>query len=196
VRNQAQVIVACDGCVVVTATLRTLSVFVVTEPATRKVLHANVTGHPTAAWTLQQLRAAIHADHAYRFLLHDRDSIFSQQLDQSVRHLGLRVLKTPVRSPQANALCERLLDMLRRECLDFLTPLTENHVWHLLHDWAPHENTGRPHMALGPRIPQPPPHVPAPRQAHQHQLPAHLQVAARPILGGLHHAYRLEAKVA
>jgi len=83
------------------------------------------------------------ADHAYCFLIHDRDRIFSQQLDQQVQHLGLRVLKPPVRSPQANALCERLLGTLRRECLDFLIPLTQSHVRHLLHDWALHYNTVR-----------------------------------------------------
>jgi hypothetical protein len=119
VRNHARNVVACDFCVVVTATYRLLNVFVIMEHTTRKILHANVTGQPTAAWTMQQLRAAIPVDHAYRFLIHDRDRIFSQQLDQQVHHLGLRVLKTPVHSPQANALCERLLGTLRRECLDF-----------------------------------------------------------------------------
>ena len=108
VRNHAQAIVACDFCMVVTATFRLLYVFVLMEHATRRILHVNVTAHPTAAWTLQQLREAMPADHAYRFLLHDRDSIFSQQLDQRICHLGIRVLKTPPQSPQANALCERL----------------------------------------------------------------------------------------
>jgi putative transposase len=79
------------------------------------------------------LREAIPADHGYRFLLHDRDSIFSPEFDQSIRHLGLRVLKTPVRTPQANALCERLLGTLRRECVDFMIPLTENHLRRVLH---------------------------------------------------------------
>src|SRR5215475_11984333 len=115
VRNHATAIVACDFCLVVTATFRLLYVFVLMEHATRRILHCNVTAHPTAQWTLQQLREAIPSDHGYRFLIHDRDGIFSQQLDQQVQHLGLRVLKTPVRSPQANALCERLLGTLRRE---------------------------------------------------------------------------------
>ena len=57
------------------------------EHATRRILHVNVTAHPTAPWTLQQLREAIPCDHPYRFLLHDRDSIFSEQLDQSMRNL-------------------------------------------------------------------------------------------------------------
>jgi putative transposase len=192
VRNHAQAIVACDFCVVVTATFRLLYVFVVMEHATRRILHTNVTAHPTASWTLQQLREAIPADHAYRFLIHDRDSIFSQQLDQSIRHLGVRVLKTPVRTPQANALCERLIGTLRRECVDFLIPLTANHLRRLLTAWMQHYNAGRPHMSLGPGIPQPPASLPVPRHAHRHRLPEHLRVVAHPILGGLHHAYELE----
>src|SRR6267378_3440840 len=123
VRNHARAIVACDFCVVVTATFRLLYVFVLMEHATRRILHTHVTAHPTAPWTLQQLREAIPADHGYRFLVHDRDSIFSRSLDQHIHHLGLRVLTSPPQSPQANALCERLIGTLRRECLDFVIPL-------------------------------------------------------------------------
>jgi putative transposase len=196
VRNHAQAIVACDFCVVVTATFKTLYVFVVMEHASRRILHTNVTAHPTAHWTMQQLRDVIPADHRYRFLMHDRDAIFSPEFDQCVRHLGLKILKTPVRSPQANALCERLLGTLRRECLDFLIPLTEHHLRSLLHEWGQHYNTARPHMVLGPGIPQPPPSLPVPPQAHRHCMPEHLRLVARPILGGLHHEYRLEQKTA
>jgi transposase InsO family protein len=196
VRNHAQAIVSCDFCVVVTATFRQLYVFVIMEHATRRILHVNVTAHPTAQWALQQLREAIPADHAYRFLIHDRDRIFSQQLNQQVRHLGLRILKTPARSPQANALCERLLGTLRRECVDLVIPLTENHLRGILTEWVQHYNHGRPHMALGPGIPQTPRHLPTPLQAHRHRLPEYLRVVARPILGGLHHKYRLEAQAA
>ena len=180
VRNHAQAIVACDFCVVIRATFSLLYVFVVMEHATRRILHTNVTAHPTSSWTLQQLREAIPADHTYRFLIYDRDSIFSQQLDQGIRHLGLRVLKTPVRTPQANALCERLIGTLRRECLDYLIPLSANHLLYVLTQWVPHYHGGRPHMALGPGIPRP--------------LPEPLRGMTRPILGGLHHEDR-RAKV-
>jgi putative transposase len=196
VRNHAQAIVACDFCVVVTATFRMLYVFVVIEHASRRLLHVNVTAHPTAEWTLQQLREAVPSDHGYRFLIHDRDSIFSQPLDRYIGYLGLRVLKTPPRAPQANAICERLLGTLRRECLDFLIPLTANHLRRLLYEWARHYNAGRPHMSLGPGIPQPPVSLPASLQEHRHRTSEHQRVVANPILGGLHHHYRLAEKAA
>ena len=177
----------------VTATFRLLYVFVIMEHATRRILHCNVTAHPTAAWALQQLREAFPSHHSYRFLLHDRDSIFSAQLDQHIRNMGLRVLKTPPQSPQAHALCERLIGTLRQECMDLMIPLTVDHLRRLLTARVQYYNARRPHMSLGPGIPQPPPPFPVPLQAHRHHLPKHLRVVAHPILGGLHHAYELTA---
>jgi hypothetical protein len=97
-------IVACDYFTVVTATFRELYVFVVVEHATRRILHFNVTAHPTADWTLQQLRESIPEDHSYNFLIRDRDDKFSRRLDESIRRLRLQTLKTPNRTPQANQL--------------------------------------------------------------------------------------------
>jgi transposase InsO family protein len=99
-------------------------------------------------------REAIPGDHQCKFLIHDRDSIFSPSLDQELEGFGLRVLRTPVRSPQANAYCERLVGTIRRECLDFLIPLNESHLRVLLKEWVRHYNEGRPHMSLGPGIPE------------------------------------------
>ena len=86
--SQADSIVACDFFVSVTATFKILYVFVVIEHATRKILHCNVTAHPSGEWTLQQLREAIPSDHEYRFLIRDRDRKFPEDLDPSIRHLG------------------------------------------------------------------------------------------------------------
>ena len=107
------------------ATFRTLYVFIVMEIGSRRILHYNVTAHPTAEWTRQQFRDALPGDHPYRFVIHDRDSIFAGEVDQGLANLGVRVLQTPVRAPQANSVCERLGGSLRRECLDFLIPLSE-----------------------------------------------------------------------
>ena len=90
-----------------------LYVLVVIEHGTRRLLHANVTAHPTAAWTLQQLREAFGYENGYRYLLHDRDRIFANGLDDSIERLGLKVLKSPLRSPMANAICERLIGTIR-----------------------------------------------------------------------------------
>jgi len=99
IRNHAKGIVACDFCVAVTATFHFLYVFVVIEHASRRLLHINVTAHPTAPWTMQQFREAISADHSYRILIHDRDAIFSKAMDQSLSRMRLHVVKTPARTP-------------------------------------------------------------------------------------------------
>src|SRR5207245_11776643 len=116
----AQSIVACDFFVVVTARFRILFVFLMMEIGTRRILHCNVTTHPTAEWTLQQFREAIPDENSYGFVIHDRDAIFSAELDEElVRGIGVRVLRTPPQSPQANAFGERLVGTIRRDCLDF-----------------------------------------------------------------------------
>ena len=156
VRNHAKAIVACDFVVAVTLRFRILYVFVVMEVGSRRILHVNVTPHPTSSWTLQQLREAIPSDHQYRWLIHDRSGIFSEELDRNLNSFGIAVLKTPVRAPKANAHCERLIGSLRRECLDWFIPLSERHVRMLAREWAVQYNHGRPHRSLGPGIPDPP----------------------------------------
>ena len=133
----------------VTATFRLLYVFVVIEHAARRLLHLNVTSHPAAGWTLQQLREALGYDHGYRYLIHDRDRIFAKSLDESIERLGLKVLKSPVRRPMANAVCERVIGTTRRECLDWLIPVSTSHLRAILREWSAHYNRGRVHMALG-----------------------------------------------
>ena len=132
VRNHAKGIVACDFFVVVTATFRVLYVFVVMELGTRRIVHHNVTEHPSTDWTLQQFREALPGGHAYQYVIHDRDRIYSEDLDRAVESMGVRVLRTPVRSPKANGYCERVVRTARQECLDFLIPLSENHLKRML----------------------------------------------------------------
>jgi len=100
---------------------------------------------------LQQLREAIPSDHSYRFLIQD----------QQVKAFGLRVLHTPARAPKANAYCERLVGSVRRECLDFMISLGEKHLRRILAEWVPHYNQGRPHLSLGPGIPDHKPQIPS-----------------------------------
>jgi putative transposase len=104
------------------------------EIGSRRVVLCNVTGHPTAEWTIQQLREAIPSDHDYRFLIHDRHATFSSELDAAVSCLGLSTLKTPIRALKANAFCERLIGTMRRECLDFMIPLNDRHLRKIVRD--------------------------------------------------------------
>ena len=161
------------------------------EVGTRRIAHFNVTKHPTAEWTLQQFRELMTGEQPYRFVLHDRDRIYSSELDSAVKSMGVSILKTPFRAPQANAYCERLIGTARRECLDYLIPLHEKHLRRILKSWVTHYNRGRPHASLGPGLPEPGVGILAKRGCG-HCLPAGHRVVSKPILGGLHHEYRLE----
>jgi len=141
---------------------------------------------------MQQFREAIPADQSYRILIHDRDAIFSKEVDRSVWRMGLRVLKTPVQTPVAHAICERVIGTMRRECLDFVIPLNASHLYGILTEWVTHYNEGRPHMSLGPGIPRSLSLFPMSRLPHRHRIAAGQRVVSRPVIGGLHHEYELE----
>ena len=168
-----------------------LYVFVIMEVGCRRITHFNVTASPTAEWTLQQFREAISGEEPYRYLIHDRDKIYSRELDSGLKAMGLRILKTPFRPPQANAYCERLVGSIRRECLDYLIPLNQKHLWRTLKQWVGQYNRGRSHSSLGPGIPDPPLDLPQ-EASWQDRIPPYCSVVAKPILGGLHHEYGLK----
>jgi putative transposase len=172
-------------------------VFLILEIESRRILQCNVTAHPTAEWTLQQFREGLSDEKRYRFVIHDRDSIFSTELDQELTEgFGLKVLRTPPQSPKANAFCERLVGTTRRECLDFMIPINERHLRRLLREWACHYNSGRPHSSLGPGIPEEA-YRGAPRRGTTRQTrQKKAQVISRPILGGLDHEYAWEEMAA
>jgi hypothetical protein len=139
--------VACDFFVVITATFRTLYVFVVMEMGSRQILHHNVTAHPTAEWTVQQLR---EARRAIIRTASSSTTATSSSLRMSTRVLQIWVYGLCVRQcgpPKANAVCERLGGSLRRECLDFLIPFNERHLQMIIRDWTMHYNRGRPHSS-------------------------------------------------
>jgi putative transposase len=179
----------------ISATFRVFYVFVVLDVGTRQIRHWNVTEHPTAEWTAQQFRMVMSGDEPHRFLIHDHDSIYSEDVDRTIAAMGLTILKTPARAPQANAFCERVIGTIRRECLDWVIPRNEGHLRHVLREWVAHYNRGRPHASLGPGIPEPPDESLAPVSTGHRIRDGHRVVAA-PILGGLHHEYRLELMAA
>ena len=192
-RNHAGAVLACDFFIAVTATFQRLYVFVILDIGTRRVVHWNLTDHPTAEWTVQQFRDGLPLDGAYRFLVHDRDAIFALAVDEAIRSMSLQVLKTPVRAPQANAYCERSIGTARRECLDWMIPLNERHLRSILAEWMSHYNGERPHSALGPGLPNDPSRK---TTLTGHRLSAAHHVVASTRLGGLHHHDQLETVAA
>ena len=121
-----------------------------------------------------------------------RDRIYAKRLDDSIRALGLDVLRSPFASPRANAICERVIGTIRRECLDWMIPMSEAHLRSILREWVTHYNRGRPHSALAPGVPDPPTkprRIPKPES--RHRLPAAALVLAKSVLGGLHREYSI-----
>jgi transposase InsO family protein len=191
-RNHATAILACDFFIAVTAAFRMLYVLVVIEHGSRRLVHVNVTARPSADWTLQQLREAVGDEDEHKYLIHDRDQIYAKRLDDSIRALGLAVLRSPFASPKGNAICERVIGTIRRECLDWMIPMSEAHLRSILREWMTHYNRGRPHSALGAGVPDPPPKLQqVPRPESRHRLPAGALVLAKSVLGGLHHEYSI-----
>ena len=127
---------------------------------------------------------------SHRYLLHDRDRIFAKHLDDSIRALGIEVLRSPIASPKANAICERVIGTARRECLDWMIPISEAHLRTILKCWVTHYNGGRPHSALGPGVPDPPENqIVVPKPETRYRLAEGALVLVKSVLGGLHHEY-------
>jgi putative transposase len=156
-RAQAATIVACDFFTVESVLLRRYYVLFFIAHASRRVWLAGCSTNPTGAWVTQQARnlGLDLADHGARLLIRDRDGKYSATFDEVFRSSGIRVVKTPVRAPQANAIAERFVRTVRGECLDWLLILNRRHLERVLRVYIEHYNTQRPHRALALRPPQP-----------------------------------------
>ena len=145
---------ACDFFCVPTVLFQTLHVFFVIRLANREVLHVAVTRHPTADWAAQQIVECCAWDRAPpRFLIHDRDSRYGANFDRRVRGLGIRQVRTPFRSPRANAVAERWVRSARSECLDHLIVFSEANLRRVLSAYVTYYNRWRPHRSLGQAVP-------------------------------------------
>jgi hypothetical protein len=150
-------VLACDFFTVETVRLQTLFVLFFIELRTRRVFVAGCTEHPSAAWVTQQARnLAWHWEDEERrpaLLIHDRDAKFPAAFDAVFRGEGVRVVRTPVRAPRANAVAERWVGTMRRECSDRLLILGPRHLEQVLREYVVHYNAARPHRALELRAP-------------------------------------------
>jgi len=184
--NHAPDVWACDFVQVTDLCFRTLFAFFIVEHASRRVIHVGVTRHPTDMWAAQQLREATPFGQQPRYLLRDNDSKYGSTFARVAASSGTEILTTPHRAPRANALCERFLGSVRRECLDHVLILGEAHLRRVLREYVAYFNGARPHQGIAQRVPQPDA-VPPP-------LTGGTAGTTRvPVLGGLHHDYRRAA---
>jgi transposase InsO family protein len=179
--NHREVIAAFDFFTVPTATFKLLYCFFVTEHDRRKILHFNVTRHPNAEWVVQQLREAFPEPGRYRYVILDRDAKFGSSVLQFLEATGLEAKRTSIRSPWQNGIAERWVGSCRRELLDHVIPLNDEHLRRLVRDYVAYFHQDRIHDALSKDTPhcRPVENKPCPQ--------ATLISNAR--LGGLHHRY-------
>jgi transposase InsO family protein len=181
--NHVKDLASVDFFVVPTVSLKVLFVFVVLAHARRRVVHFNVTEHPTAQWTAQQLSEAFPWEAPPRFLTRDRDRVYGPAFQARVGSMGIEEVVTAPRSPWQNPYAERVIGTIRRECLDHVVVLGERHLRRLLADYLEHYHRWRCHRSLEMDCPSP-----RPVQGREHG-----QVVEAEEAGGLYRHYERRA---
>ena len=181
--NHIKSLVSVDFFTVPTVRFQVLYVFLVLAHDRRRILHLNVTAHPTAEWTAQQLREAFPWDTAPRYLLRDRDGIYGHDFTSQVRALGITEVLSAPRSPWQRAYIERVIGTIRRDCLDHIITFSESSLRRTLTSYFDYYHKSRTHLSLNKDAPEP----------RAIQPPGLGRVVAFPEVGGLHHRYERRA---
>src|SRR5689334_8201936 len=178
-KNHAPELMALDFFTVPTATFRVLFVLVVLTHSRRRLVHFNVTEHPTAEWTARQLLEACAPEEGPRYLIRDRDQVYGERFSHQAQTLGIQEAVIAPRSPWQNAYAERVIGSIRRECLDHVIVIGEQHLRGILSKYMDYYNRTRTHLSLA-------------KDAPEHrtvQRPSQGKVVEVPRVGGLHHEY-------
>jgi putative transposase len=183
--NHREAIAAMDFFTVPTLTFGLLYCFFVIAHDRRRILHFNVTRHPTSAWVSQQLREAFPYDTAPRYLIHDRDAIFNNEVVETIKVIGIKSVRTSFHSPWQNGIAERFVGCCRRDLLDQVIVLNERHLKRLMRDYVRYFHEDRTHLGLAKDTPA--------GRAKESNSSVSCRVVAWPRLGGLHHRYQLAA---
>jgi putative transposase len=177
--NHTDCIAGIDFFTVPTATFRVLYVFIVLSRDRRRVVHFNVTEHPTAQWTAQQLVEAFPFDSAPRYLLRDRDAIYDEKVRRRIKSLGIEEVVTAPRSPWQNPYVERIIGSIRRDCLDHVIVINERHLRRTLREYFEYHHACRTHLSLNKDSPD----------TRRIEPPGMGTIVPFPCVGGLHHRY-------
>ena len=171
---------ACDFFVVPTVTFRLLYGFVVLAHDRRRIVHFNVTAHPSEKWTARQLVEAFPADGSEpKYLIRDRDSIYGGYFRHRLKNFGIREILISPRSPWQSPYVERVIGSIRRECLEHVIVLGESHLRRILRAYVAYDNASRPHRSLSGDAPI----------CRTIEPPFRGNVISIPEVGGLHHRY-------
>jgi transposase InsO family protein len=181
--NHIREMVSIDFLTVQTATFRVLYVLVVLAHDRRRVVHFNVTEHPTAAWAAQQIVEAFPEETAPRFILRDRDQIYGEEFRRRLAGMGIEEVMTAPHRPWQSPYVERLIGSIRRECLNYVIVLGENHLRRILRSYITYYHGSRPHQSLERNSPIP----------REIEHPSQGKIIAILQVGGLHHRYRRAA---
>jgi transposase InsO family protein len=186
IKNHAREIWACDFLQTYDVFFGTIFLFFIIELGSRRVVHFGVTRAPSDVWVAQQLREATPYGQRPRFLIRDNDDKYGTDFTRVADTTTIDVVRTPIRAPKANAICERFIGSVRRECLDHMIILGERQLYRLVREYVSYFNHARPHQGIGSCIPEPL------TDDHKRE-PDTGPVVAFPVLGGLHHDYRRAA---
>jgi putative transposase len=182
-KNHAKDLIALDFFTVPTATFRVLFVLVVLSHRRRRLVHFNVTEHPTAEWTARQLIEGCGQEESPRHMIRDRDQVYGERFSRQARLLDIREAVIAPRSPWQNAYAERVIGSIRRECLDHVVVVGERHLLGILSKYVDYYNGTRTHLSLAKDAPE----------SRSVQPPSQGRVVEVPRVGGLHHEYLRQA---
>ena len=181
--NHVKTMVSVNFFTVPTISFRVLYVFLLMAHDRRRIVHFNVTAHPTAEWSAQQLREAFPFDQVPRYLLRDRDGIFGSEFRRDVKAMGIKEVLSTLRSPWERAFVELVIGTIRRECLDHVIVFNQASLYRHLKSFLAYYHESRTHLSLAKDSPEP-------RPVHSAECGA---VVAIPQVGGLHHRYERRA---
>jgi transposase InsO family protein len=180
-RNHSKEIISMDFFTVPTINFKLLHVLVMIENHRRRIIHLNVTEHPTSLWTAQQMRNALYNDNFYKYVIRDRDCKFGKYFGRKISDVGIKEIITAYRSPWQNGYVERVIGTIRRECLDHFIVFNETHLREILKEYFYYYNKFRTHLGLDKDTPE------------NRPIEPYGEIKSIPVLNGLHNIYFREA---